>query len=451
MKNWNPDRGFGFLRTEGHEKDTFFPRRELPPEFQSESALNGITFAYDVSSAADGRPQARSLQFVGGAAQTIPIPSGPAIEGLGTRCIGQVKSFSGKGGYGFMSINTNGADIFFAKRDLPAGMQEANLIGVQFEFDIGSSNDGRSQAKNLVCVDPGSGNFGAAGPGKGHGKGEPTDGSRLQGQIKEVNQDGGLIVCASMAEEVSFTPTDLPANLQRQVLSGDTSRLQRATVLFTLALGGARAFAKEVMIIPEPEEIIVGEVVQFNASAGYGFIKPTVDSVFQQDVYFNIKDLSRALSDEERGGLTGQTCRFNLRLTPDNRPQARRVELVGAAFAGTSSRFSYEPPQAAAPAGFSAGAGGMAMGVPDDYDSSKFGGAAPAQTKTRFSYEAPNTTSTVSGFHSGAPPEPTFEKTSRFSATPPPGHDMKRAAEGNAEEPPTKRQAHQEPAVSEEA
>ncbi|CAE7310250.1 unnamed protein product [Symbiodinium necroappetens] len=33
----------------------------------------------------------------------------------------------------------------------------------------------------------------------------------------------------------------------------------------------------------------------------------------------------------------------------------------------------------------------------------------------------------------GAPPEPTFEKTSRFSATPPPGHDMKRAAEGNAE------------------
>ncbi|CAE7280377.1 nhaD, partial [Symbiodinium necroappetens] len=53
---------------------------------------------------------------------------------------------------------------------------EANLIGVQFEFDIGSSNDGRSQAKNLVCVDPGSGNFGAAGPGKGHGKGlEPGD------------------------------------------------------------------------------------------------------------------------------------------------------------------------------------------------------------------------------------------------------------------------------------
>jgi len=449
VKNWNPDRGFGFLRTEGHEKDTFFPRRELPPEFQSESALNGITFAYDVSSAADGRPQARSLQFVGGAAQTIPTPSGPAIEGLGTRCIGQVKSFSGKGGYGFMSISTNGADIFFAKRDLPAGMQEANLIGVQFEFDIGSSNDGRSQAKNLVCVDPGSGNFGAAGPGKGHGKGEPTDGSRLQGQIKEVHQDGGLIVCASMAEELSFTPTDLPANLQRQVLSGETSRLQRATVLFTLALGGARAFAKEVMIIPEPDEIIVGEVVQFNASAGYGFIKPTVDSVFQQDVYFNIKDLSRALSDEERGGLSGQTCRFNLRLTPDNRPQARRVELVGAAFGAASTRFSYEPPvqAAAAPAGFSAG--GMTMGVPEE-----FGGAAPAratQTKTRFSYEAPNPTSAVSGFHSGAPPEPTFEKTSRFSATPPPGHDVKRAAEGNAEEPPSKRQAHQEPAVSEEA
>ncbi|CAE6944348.1 NHD1 [Symbiodinium natans] len=412
VKNWNHDRGFGFLRTEGQEKDTFFPRRELPPEFQGETALNGITFAYDVTAAADGRPQAKNLQFVGGAAQTIPTPSaGRGIEGFGTRCMGQVKSFSGKGGYGFISINT-GADIFFAKRDLPVGMQEANLIGVQFEFDIGSSNDGRSQAKNLVCVDPGSANFGAVGPsGKGNGKGEPTEGSRLQGQIKEVSQDGGSIVCGVMAEEVPFTPTDLPANLQRQVLSGDTTRLQRATVLFTLAVGGGRAFAKEVMLIPEPDELIVGEVVQFNTSAGYGFIKPALDSVFQQDVYFNIKDLSRALSDEERGGLNGQTCRFNLRLTPDNRPQARRVEMVGAAFGGT--RFSYDAPQVpAAPAGFAAG--NVAAGVP----------------RTRFSYEAPSAATTASGFQSGAP-EPTFEATSRFSATPP--GDMKRAAEGNDE------------------
>ena len=28
-------------------------------------------------------------------------------------------------------------------------MQEANLIGLQFEFDVGSSNDGRSQAAEL--------------------------------------------------------------------------------------------------------------------------------------------------------------------------------------------------------------------------------------------------------------------------------------------------------------
>ena len=44
------------------------------------------------------------------------------------------------------------------------------------------------------------------------------------------------------------------------------------------------------MLIPEAEEILVGEVVQFNPSAGYGFIRPAADSVFQQDVYFNIKE-----------------------------------------------------------------------------------------------------------------------------------------------------------------
>ena len=66
---------------------------------------------------------------------------------------------------------------------------------------------------------------------------------------------------------------------------------------------------RQVMLIPEPEELVVGQVVQFNASAGcanhrkllsylkppgqirYGFIKPSADSVFQQDVYFNIKEL----------------------------------------------------------------------------------------------------------------------------------------------------------------
>ncbi|CAE7741226.1 nhaD [Symbiodinium pilosum] len=200
------------------------------------------------------------------------------------------------------------------------------------------------------------------------------------------------------------------------------------------------------MLIPEPEELVVGQVVQFNASAGYGFIKPSADSVFQQDVYFNIKDLSRALSDEERAGLNGQMCRFNLRLTPDNRPQARRVEMLSTSM-GTS-RFSYEPPtQAAVPLA----PGRLPAGAPDDHDPSKFASSATtSQTRTRFSYEAP-TASTASGFQSGAPPEPTFGANSRFSATPPPGHEMKRAAEGAGEEPPSKRQVLHEPGASEQA
>ncbi|CAJ1395874.1 unnamed protein product [Effrenium voratum] len=213
--------------------------------------------------------------------------------------------------------------------------------------------------------------------------GEASEGARLQGTIKEIGQEGGLILCPSVPEErkgkhpevvihdvtsfskscwnillkeVVFTPKDLPLAIQHRVMSGDAT-LARSSVLFTLALAqGGRPFAKEVMIIPEPDTIMVGEVVQFNPSAGYGFVKPASDSIFQQDVYFNIKDLSRALTPEERAtGLIGLACRFTLRLTPDNRPQGRKVEMISA-FSGhvptapvtvTNTRFSYEPPPTA--------------------------------------------------------------------------------------------------------
>ncbi|CAJ1367263.1 unnamed protein product [Effrenium voratum] len=130
-------------------------------------------------------------------------------------------------------------------------------------------------------------------------------------------------------------------------MSGDAT-LARSSVLFTLALAqGGRPFAKEVMIIPEPDTIMVGEVVQFNPSAGYGFVKPASDSIFQQDVYFNIKDLSRALTPEERAtGLIGLACRFTLRLTPDNR-SAFSGHVPTAPVTVTNTRFSYEPPPTA--------------------------------------------------------------------------------------------------------
>lgn len=366
VKNWNPERGYGFLKTEGYDKDVFFPRRELPPDFQNELNINGFSFAYELIAAPDGRPQARGLQCMGGMPQMTPVPSA-GMELVGQHASGQVKSFSAKGGYGFISMNPPASgDIFFAKRDLPMAIQESNLIGVRFEFDIGSSNDGRTQAKNLMCVDGSGFSFGS----KGLGKGTASEGARLLGQIKEISQEGGVISCSTVAEDLVFTPNDLPAIWQQKVMMGDLAQVQKASVLFTLAVAQNRSFAKEVMIIPDAEEILVGEIIQFNPSAGYGFIKPRADSVFPQDVYFNMKDLARPMTEQEQlTGLINLPCRFNLRLTPDNRPQGRRVELVSSvgANAPVKTRFSYEPPPA-----LQAGA----VGVPEDYDPSRFAGAA---------------------------------------------------------------------------
>lgn len=122
-----------------------------------------------------------------GGAVAAPAPSA-GMEMLGQHATGQVKSFFAKRGYGFISMTPPASgDIFFAKRDLPIAIQETNLIGVKIEFDIGSSNDGRTQAKNLLCMDGDSSSFGMVGP-KGSGKGDASDGSRLLGQIRDVNQ-----------------------------------------------------------------------------------------------------------------------------------------------------------------------------------------------------------------------------------------------------------------------
>eukprot|EP00435_Cladocopium_sp_Y103_P046162 s1783_g13.t1 len=78
------------------------------------------------------------------------------------------------------------------------------------------------------------------------------------------------------------------------------------------------------------------------------------------------------LTNTDRLGLIGLTCRFTLRLTPDNRPQGRRVETVtspSATAPPTLSRFSFEPPSSVLQPG-------ATVGVPEDYDPAKYVGPA---------------------------------------------------------------------------
>lgn len=82
------------------------------------------------------------------------------------------------------------------------------------------------------------------------------------------------------------------------------------------------------MLIPGLDELLFGEVVSYNVNSGYGFIRPAEDSAFTYDVYFNNKELLELPDEVLQKNFVGVACGFNLRLTQDGRPQAKRVELV---------------------------------------------------------------------------------------------------------------------------
>lgn len=160
------------------------------------------------------------------------------------------------------------------------------------------------------------------------------DGTRLQGVLKSLDmQRGGLLRCLHFPEDLPFTLADLPPELRRRADEGGPAAALApdAELLFTLSLGadGARPpRAREVMPMPGADDLIFGDVFSYNVNSGYGFIKPAEDSVFVHDVYFNTKDILDVPEEELRKNLIGVACGFNVRVTHDGRPQAKRIELI---------------------------------------------------------------------------------------------------------------------------
>mmetsp|Transcript_112878 Transcript_112878/g.350394 ORF Transcript_112878/g.350394 Transcript_112878/m.350394 type:complete len:436 (+) Transcript_112878:2-1309(+) len=269
----------------------------------------------------------------------------------GQRWMGYCKSYSSKGGYGFFSSEGLSQDVFFSKRDLPGELQEEHILGQPFSFDIGIGKDGRRQASKVQWLNSpdrvamGAGvdmNFVEMEEHKGKGKGkfkgkfkgkpdEISEGMRLRASLRSIGKEGGSLECPFIQGELQFYVHDLPSILQREIgaESPETLLQPGADLIFTVAMDQLGQYqAKQVMLAPGAEDLFFGEITSYNVHSGYGFIKAAEDSTFTHDVYFNTKDMQDVPEEDLRKNLLGVACGFNIRMTADGRPQAKRIELI---------------------------------------------------------------------------------------------------------------------------
>jgi len=154
---------------------------------------------------------------------------------------------------------------------------------------------------------------------------------RLQGSVRCWACDwvDGTIESHMLPTEAIFNLEDIPPVLQRDEEARNWLMGEGTKVLFTIG-GDENAVqprAIEVMPIPGPHDIIVGRVKNYGANSGYGFMRPVEDAPFTHDIFFNHRDFTSKPLDQ-RMKLEGALCKFNVRLTPDGKGQAKSIELL---------------------------------------------------------------------------------------------------------------------------
>lgn len=216
IKSYDDGRGFGFINAPEVPRDIYF-------KGQGESYTAGMSVAFYLNWAPDGKPQARGVV---------------ASFGEGDTSMGTIKSYSSNKGYGFISVPTNPGDVYFKKEFLPEHLQEEELTGRTVQFVIHLAHDGKPQVQQMDFMD---------------GSGPTMPAVKGGGKKRPAPSMGGPI------------PAGAGAPAKRMKME---------------PMGGASMMGMEYL---EPGTEMEGSVKSFNPKNGWGFIKTNQMST---DVYF---------------------------------------------------------------------------------------------------------------------------------------------------------------------
>lgn len=334
VKSFGLTKGYGFIESAQVTGDVIFGRGQLPPELK-EPFYGGF---FELK----GRQVTFTVQFKDGKQQASNITVVPTE---GEPLVGLVKSYNASKGFGFLtSSSLEGRDVFFSWRDVPPQLQGLDLKGCPVRFMMGSSPDGKSQAKDVVFNDMAPlGNLGLAPmgwnpqmasmgmmgkglatmpmmgmgkgmPGKGMmaqlpmaafgmmgkgmmgkgGKGMPSDGQGLQGRVKTFNsQKGfGFITCSSCPADVYFKSEG------RMFSEG----VEVAFYLKVMPDGKLQARGVTGALLDG--QSCIGTVKSYNAKNGFGFISMQDQPA---DVHFKKDVVPPAIQE---AALEGKTVQF---------------------------------------------------------------------------------------------------------------------------------------------
>lgn len=384
VKRFSPDSTSCVFMVPGAKEDVFASDLDIPKELERQP-LAGQPFAFKVVRGADGKLQAKQCHWKGVTSSDRDDRAEQSSQSRQRSRSRRRRRRSRSGGRGNDKrlAPIGGCDVMSAQSKMPDGSTEAmepsrrraatgassesssgclvESLGTTVEgaeqpprstylAAVGGTDIGKGGSTDAVSdaafgslgsntgVDTGShtsshganlgGSMGSAAAGKSGCR--ASAGARLQGHVKSwAGSSGGLLQCSSLASDAVFGFEDIPSILQRDEEARYFLLGTGTKVLFTLAyaLDGS-AEAKEVMPVPGAADYIIGKVKNYGANSGYGFIKPVEDSPFTHDLYFNHKDFDSKSGDCMRIKLEGALCKFNVRLTPDGKGQAKNIELV---------------------------------------------------------------------------------------------------------------------------
>ncbi|CAJ1374180.1 unnamed protein product [Effrenium voratum] len=197
VANYDPNKGFGFLKSETIPTDVFFQRQELPLELREEKKeLVGKLMEFEVKKMRDGKLRARKLLH-------LKRGSGP----LGPRARGRVIKYHKEKGYGFIDCDFAN-NVFFLRSSLPKDLNDASLEELkelEISFELSSKEPGKPRASHLEILGRERLPAGKA----------PQEGEILSGEIVafEPGKGYGFVKTKSCEEDVYFIRAELPPEL----------------------------------------------------------------------------------------------------------------------------------------------------------------------------------------------------------------------------------------------